>query len=140
MKIHVPKDYGNKKVPHLLPLYEEDEDTVLKEDLKGFDIRANPAEEKPTYKVYLRALKGAESIRNTIRWVQEMGRVLTGVKVTEYKAKRAIIHEMLRGIISSLFDTALNNHAATVRFTAAEAAAREVSTKNAKTEARNALR
>ena len=83
MKVHVPKQFGqSEKKTHILPLLDEDEVTVPKEDLKGFDIRVDPANDQPTYKMYVRILRGTESVRTVLRWVGQMKAALVGVAIT----------------------------------------------------------
>ena len=140
MKVNLPKN-GYKPSP-ILPLVSENANKYIsKEKLRTFELYTNPSDTTSAkYKTTIQVLDGTEDLRVTLKWFQDMQRILKGMAITAGTNQVTIIQELLRGSSLTAFNTALEATAAEIRELAAdEAYAAAAGDNTAKATARNTI-
>ena len=108
----------------ILPLVptESSEDELTSENSIQFTLLSTPTDnDSAKYKVTARILKGGEDVRQALLWYTDTDRVLTGLNITDYSGARNILLTMLRGTPLTMFKSSLDQQAAHVRQTRAQA-------------------
>ena len=126
MKVVPPKDVSKSVSKIILPLIDDpEEDQLDKTNSVSYELRSSPANnDSPKYKVLVRVLKGGESPRASIKWRQDVDKVITGLNITTYTNKKAIAETLMNPATKATFGAALTVQAQAAYQVALEGAAR----------------
>ena len=124
MKISVPGTYGYDKKPAILPLKEDEDEKVPKENLKTFELKVSPTEaDSAKYKTSIRIIHGTEPVREIIKWTYEIEKIYKNVPINTPKGRYLLTTELLRGSAKTQFQIEAETAAQLVQNQAADAAA-----------------
>ena len=108
MKVAVPKSdgYQKKSVKILLSLVDDESShKVTKANSLSFEAKVSPTEaDSSTYKLVIRILDGSESIRQLIRWRDDIFKVMNGLNATTVKKSRPLITTLMRSGCQATFN------------------------------------
>ena len=123
-KISVPKDNGfQKKTPILTLIDDESTHRLTKANAVSFDLKVDPEKDNsPTFKTMVRVLEGNETIRQLLRWQQDVEKVFTGLNAKEVAEQLNVLSALMRPSPAAMFNAELGELSA-IRFNAALAAA-----------------
>ena len=124
MKVNLPKDNGfQKKTPILTLVDDELSYRLTKANAVSFDLKVDPDKESSaTYKTMVRVLEGSETIRQLLRWRQDVGKVLVGLKAKEAPEQLSVLSALMRPSPAATFNAELIE-LTSVRYNSAMAAA-----------------
>ena len=124
MKVNLPKDNGfQKKTPILTLIDDESTHRLTKANAVSFDLKVDPEKDNsPTFKTMVRVLEGNETIRQLLRWRQDVEKVFTGLKAKEVAEKLNALSALMRPSPAAMFNAELGELSA-IRFNAALATA-----------------
>ena len=93
MKVNLPKDNGfQKKTPILTLIDDESTHRLTKANAVSFDLKVDPEKDNSaTFKTMVRVLEGNETIRQLLRWRQDVEKVFTGLKAKEVAEKLSVL-------------------------------------------------
>ena len=133
MKVNLPKDNGfQKKTPILTLVDDESSYRLTKANAVSFDLKVDPDKEtSASYKSMVRVLEGNETIRQLLRWRQEVDKVLAGLNAKEVAEQLSVLSALIRPSPVTMFDEELSELRG-IRFNSAtaEAAAEDVARKD----------
>ena len=90
----------------MLPLIPEEDDDLDSSNSVSYNLRVDPTNpDSPTFKKYVRVLRGGESVRACLQWSRDSAAVAKGLNVTGARAKCDFFCNMLIGSALTLFET-----------------------------------
>ena len=96
MKVSVPKDNSfQKKTPILTLVDDESSCRLTKANSVSFDLKVDPEKDNsPTFKTMVRVLEGNKTIRQLLRWRQDVEKVFTGLNAKEVAEKLNVLSQL----------------------------------------------
>ena len=124
MKVNLPKDNGfQKKTPILTLVDDESSCRLTKANAVSFDLKVDPDEENSaSFKTMVRVLEGNETVRQLLRWQQDVDKVLKGLNAKEVAEQLSVLLALMRPSPAATFNVELNELSG-IRFNSAIAAA-----------------
>ena len=97
MKVNLPKDNGfQKKTPILTLVDDESSYRLTKANAVSFDLKVDPdSATSASYKSMVRVLEGNETIRQLLRWRQDVDKVLAGLNAKEVAERLSVLDKLL---------------------------------------------
>ncbi len=95
----------NPKKAHLLPLVPEPADKKTADNSIQYQLRTQPTDaDSPTYKLSILILKGGETVRAILKWMEDSAKILRGLNVTGGPDQYETLQATLDGTAKSLFN------------------------------------
>ena len=104
MKIGVQKDNGfPKKTPVLTLVDDESSCRLTKANAVSFDLKVDPEKDNSaSFKAMVCVLEGNESIRQLLRWQQDVDKVLVGLKAKEVEEQLSVLSALMRPSLAAM--------------------------------------
>ena len=109
MKVNLPKDNGfQKKTPILTLIDDESTYRLTKANAFSFDLKVDPGKDNSaTFKTMVRVLEGNETIRQLLRWQQDVDKVCKGLNAKEVAEQLSVLSALMRPSPAAMFNAEL---------------------------------
>ena len=111
MKIGVPKDNGfQKKTPVLTLLDDELSYRLTKANAVSFNLKVDPDKDNSaSFKTMVRVPEGNKTVRQLLRWQQDVDKVLVGLNAKEVEEQLSVPSALMRPSPAAMFNAELRN-------------------------------